>query len=70
VLAAATWPKSPHTPNRGRIMLIALALGLCLGAGLAAGREYLDRSVHDARAIQQEFEIPVLAEIPRISRAA
>jgi hypothetical protein len=24
--------------------------------------------VHDARAIQQEFQVPVLAEIPRIAR--
>ena len=30
------------------------------------GREYLDRSVHDARGLRDEFELPVLAEIPRI----
>jgi succinoglycan biosynthesis transport protein ExoP len=70
VLRPATWPEAPHSPNRGRIMLIAIALGFCLGFGLVGAREYLDRSVHDARAIQQEFEVPVLAEIPRIPRAA
>ena len=32
----------------------------------AFGREYLDRSVHDARGLRDEFELPVLAEIPRI----
>ena len=26
----------------------------------------VDRSVYDARALQNEFELPVLAEIPRI----
>ena len=36
-------------------------------AVLAFGREYLDRSVYDVRALQSEFELPVLAEIPRIA---
>jgi capsular polysaccharide biosynthesis protein len=41
-----------------------------LGAALVVGREFMDRSVHDARALQNEFEIPVLGEIPRIHGAA
>ena len=51
-------------------MLIALFAGLVLGAGLLVGREFMDRSVHDARALQSEFELPVLGEIPTIHRAA
>ena len=35
------------------------------GRAAAVGREFLDRSVHDARALN-EFEVPVLGEIPRI----
>jgi capsular polysaccharide biosynthesis protein len=27
----------------------------------------MDRSVHDAAALQSEFEVPVLGEIPRIT---
>ena len=42
-------------------MLMALASGLVLGGGVAFGREFLDRSVHDARGLQNEFEVPVLA---------
>jgi succinoglycan biosynthesis transport protein ExoP len=53
-----------------RTMLLALGAGLVLGAGLLVGREFLDRSVHDARALQSEFELPVLGEIPTIHRAA
>jgi capsular polysaccharide biosynthesis protein len=49
-----------------RVMLMAIAAGLVLGGGLAFGCEYLDRSVHDARGLRDEFELPVLAEIPRI----
>jgi capsular polysaccharide biosynthesis protein len=48
---------------------MALLAGLVLGAALAIGREFLDRSVHDARALQSEFDIPVLGEIPRIQAA-
>jgi capsular polysaccharide biosynthesis protein len=36
---------------------------------MALGREFLDRSVHDARALQNEFEVPVLGEIPKIHGA-
>ena len=66
ILYPAALPFRPASPNQVRLMLIATLGGLFLGAGLAVGREYLDRSVHDARALQQEFELPVLGEIPRI----
>ena len=49
-----------------RIVLMALVAGLVLGAALVVGREFMDRSIHDARALQSEFDIPVLVEIPRI----
>jgi capsular polysaccharide biosynthesis protein len=47
-------------------MLITILAGVCLGGALALGREYLDRSIHDARALN-DLELPVLGEIPRIS---
>lgn len=65
VLYSASLPDSPESPNRPRLIVMAIALGLFLGIGLAAGRELLDRSVYDARALAQ-FDVPVLAEIPRI----
>jgi polysaccharide chain length determinant protein (PEP-CTERM system associated) len=70
VLNAAYLPGAPESPNRPRLFLMALALGIALGAGAAFGREYLDWSVHDARVLQEEFDVPVLAEIPRIREAA
>jgi polysaccharide chain length determinant protein (PEP-CTERM system associated) len=69
VLYPAYLPTSPLTPNQPKLLLMALALGLALGAGMVVAREFMDRSVHDARALQSEFEIPVLGEIPRIHGA-
>jgi polysaccharide chain length determinant protein (PEP-CTERM system associated) len=66
VLTPAGLPSEPFKPKPLRVMLMAIAAGLVLGGALAFGREYLDRSVHDARGLRDEFELPVLAEIPRI----
>lgn len=52
-----------------QILALALMAGLALGAALLVGREFFDRSVHDTRDLQSEFEIPVLGEIPRIQGA-
>ena len=70
VLTPAYLPDSPETPNRVRILIIAIGLGLALGGAAAFGREYLDQAVRDARSLQQEFDVPVLAEIPRIRDVA
>ncbi len=70
VLNPAFLPARPLSPDILRLMLMALAIGLGLGAAAAVGREFMDRSVHDARALQSEFEVPVLGEISRIHGAA
>jgi polysaccharide chain length determinant protein (PEP-CTERM system associated) len=66
VLYPADLPKTPIEPQPLKIMAMAIVAGLVLGAAAALGREFLDRSVHDTRALQNEFEVPVLGEIPRI----
>jgi protein tyrosine kinase modulator len=70
VLYGAYLPREPESPKVMRVLLLGLALGIGLGGAAAVGREYLDRSVHDVRALQAEFDVPVLGEIPRITRAA
>jgi polysaccharide chain length determinant protein (PEP-CTERM system associated) len=66
ILYPADLPKTPIEPQPLKIMALAIVAGLVLGAAAALGREFLDRSVHDSRALQNEFEVPVLGEIPRI----
>jgi polysaccharide biosynthesis transport protein len=66
VLYTGSRPQSPESPNVLKLMLLAVMAGVVLGAGSAIGREYLDRSVHDVRGLQSEFDVPVLGEIARI----
>jgi polysaccharide biosynthesis transport protein len=68
VLGRAPRPTTPSSPNTARLMIFALLFGCCAGGGLALGREYLDRSIHDSRALN-DLELPVLGEIPRIANA-
>jgi polysaccharide biosynthesis transport protein len=66
VLYPAYFPNRPESPDVFRVILFAIFAGLVFGAAAVVGSEFLDRSVHDARALQTEFEMPVLGEIPRI----
>jgi polysaccharide biosynthesis transport protein len=70
VLNTAYLPHAPESPNRVRLLLMAFGLGAALGGALVFGREFLDRSIRDPRKLQDEFDVPVLAEIPRIHGAA
>jgi polysaccharide chain length determinant protein (PEP-CTERM system associated) len=66
VLEPATYPLDPLKPVPLRVMLGSLLAGLCLGAALTFGREYLDTSVHDERDIREGLELPVLGSINHI----
>ncbi|HTI38136.1 MAG TPA: Wzz/FepE/Etk N-terminal domain-containing protein [Vicinamibacterales bacterium] len=67
VLYPANLPTRPDSPNALKVMGLAIVAGLVLGAGAAIGREFMDRSVYDARALQSQYQVPVLGEIPRIT---
>jgi len=67
VLDTARIPQKPFRPNRPRIILLALLLGLGVGGGLAFGAEYLDHSFRDIDELEKFTGLPVLAYVPRIS---
>jgi len=69
VLARAPFPTEPDNPKPARLWTIVILLGCVIGGSLALGREYLDRSIHDARALN-DLDLPVLGEIPRIANLA
>lgn len=66
IVYPASYPLTPTKPVLWRLMLIVIAAGAVTGATLAFGREYLDRSVHDARTLKEEFDVRVLGEIAHI----
>lgn len=68
VLYPAPLPSMPSHPNVPRVFAFSVFAGAILGAVLAFTREYLDKTVHDARTLQHEFDQVVLAEIPHLRR--
>jgi polysaccharide biosynthesis transport protein len=67
IIARAQLPTAPASPDVPRLMIMTILVGLCLGGALAFGREYLDRSIYDARGLSH-LDVPVLGEVPRISQ--
>jgi polysaccharide chain length determinant protein (PEP-CTERM system associated) len=57
-------PEKPFSPNRLALDGFGALLGLGLGIGLAAVREYRDTSLHTAADVVATLAIPVLALIP------
>jgi len=67
VIDPAAVPMTPAEPNRQRIILMGLMLGIGGGLGLAFVREQMDRSFHDPEDVEVTFGIKILASIPRIA---
>lgn len=52
------------SPNRNRLLVLGLALGLVLGGLYAVGRELLDKSIRGSRELSQLTGQRVIGEIP------
>ncbi|MEE8576048.1 MAG: hypothetical protein V3T31_02225 [candidate division Zixibacteria bacterium] len=57
---------SPDTPNRKRILLMGIMLGLIVGAGLALISEILDSTFKKPEEIETVLGLPVLGIAPNI----
>jgi polysaccharide chain length determinant protein (PEP-CTERM system associated) len=66
ILYPANFPSEPTKPVPLRVMLITILLGCGLGIGLMLGAEYFDDSIHEARELTDEFDLPVIGTIPRL----
>jgi polysaccharide chain length determinant protein (PEP-CTERM system associated) len=67
ILDPANYPQKPVKPNRLKILVIGLMLGLGLGGGLALLRDQMDDTFHSADEVKAFFDIPVLGNIPALT---
>ena len=67
VIEPAFLPEKPAKPNRLAIMLIGIVLGIGISIGLAAVREYTDRTIREADLLEEMTQAPVLSVIPKIT---
>lgn len=57
-------PSSPSSPHTRRNTILALVLGLLLGAGLAFLFERLDRRMKDVGDLEKTYGLPLLGTVP------
>ncbi len=63
-LGQAPYPKSPSSPRTVVNLVAALFLGLLLGFGVAAAREYTDDRIRNREDLETWLASPVLSSIP------
>jgi capsular exopolysaccharide synthesis family protein len=66
VISRASEPGGPFTPQTKRNVILALLVGLVVGAGLAFLIEYLDKRINDERTLERAIGLPVLASVPAV----
>jgi tyrosine-protein kinase len=62
---SAPRPDSPVRPKPTLYVLLAAIIGLAAGLGLAFLREQLDARIRTLEEIEEIFDVPVLARVPR-----
>jgi polysaccharide biosynthesis transport protein len=63
-LGPAPYPKSPASPRVVVNLVAALFLGLLLGFGVAAAREYMDDRIRNREDLEAWLASPVLSSVP------
>jgi capsular exopolysaccharide synthesis family protein len=64
VVERASVPRMPVRPDKRKIALIGLVLGLALGVGLVLGRDYLDNTMRDPEEVERYLHLDLLAAVP------
>ncbi len=64
IFEKAIVPQNPFKPNRKKNIIIAVALGLLLGLGLAFLLEEMEETIHSSDDVKNYLNLPVLGSIP------
>lgn len=67
IIEPARVPLKPTKPEKPRVAILGMVLGLCVGIGLVFGREFMDSSFMDIEDAKHHLELPVLGAISRIT---
>src|SRR5262245_51578503 len=70
ILEAAVPGVTPAAPNRGRLLVLSLALAVGVAGGLIVLAEQLDNSFHTIDELRAASTVPFIVSIPRIVTAA
>ncbi len=57
-------PKGPIAPNRNRILLFGIALGLAVPCVFFLIKLFMDTKVHSRKDVERKISVPFLGEIP------
>ena len=68
IIEAAQVPLSPVWPDRNKIIIMGILLGLIVGGGAVFLAEMLDKSFKDVDEVEELLDLPVLATIPKIDK--
>jgi hypothetical protein len=66
IMEPAALPSLPSKPDRVRMILFGIILGIVSGIGAVFGIQYLTPSFQDADAMEAELKLPVFAAISRV----
>jgi len=67
-LIEPAWRAKVYSPDIETNIIIAIVLGLILGFGIAFLIEYLDDTIKDGESIQNQFQVPLLATVPMMTK--
>ncbi len=68
VIDTAQAPDMPYKPNKKRMVLVSLILGLFAGIALALLRNRLDNTFKRSQDIEERLLVPAMAEFPKLLR--
>ncbi len=68
IIDTALVPGAPYYPNKSRSLMLALLLGLFMGAGMAFLIDYVDSTIKEPEEAERLVELPSLGVIPFVSK--